>query len=87
MSVATKVIVEGTVVDVTSRSGVSKQTGEVWERRTVLVFGDNGTGVVAEIGIRDAKLGVPEIGTKVRALCEVGVYRDDDNLDLIRYVK
>jgi len=86
MSVSTKVIVDGTVQDVTSRQGVSKQTGEVWQRRTALVFG-NGTGVVAEVAFRDAGAATPEVGKTVAMLVEVGVYRDDDTLDFVKYLK
>jgi len=85
MSVATKVIVAGSVVDVTSRSGTSRTTGEVWQRRTALVFGSgDSAGVVAEVAFRDASATPPNVGDVVKLLCEVGVYRDDDTLDFVR---
>lgn len=51
MSVPSKVIVQGTIQDVSEREGTSKQTGEVWRRRDALVFAP-GIGVVASVGFR-----------------------------------
>lgn len=83
MSVTTKVIVAGSVVDASSRSGIAKATGEVWERHTIVVIG---SGVIAEISFRDKTVFPPAVGTNVVMLCEVGVYRDDDTLDFSRYL-
>lgn len=83
MSVTTKVVVAGTVADSSSRSGIAKATGEVWERHTIVVIGG---GVIAEVSFRDKSVFPPSVGTEVCMLCEVGVYRDDDTLDFSRYL-
>jgi hypothetical protein len=86
MSVTTKVLVQGTVRDTAHRGGVSKVTGELWGNTTLLVIGD-ANGIVAEVSIRDGSSEkIPAVGEKIQCLCAVGVYRDDDTLDLVRYV-
>jgi len=81
MSVATKVIVAGTVTDVTRRSGTSKVTGELWEINTALIIGG---GCVAEVTWRAGE-SVPKEGEKVQLIARVGVYRDDDSLEFVKY--
>jgi len=85
MSVATRVLVQGNVVQRSERKGVSKQTGEVWERVDVLIFGPN---CVAEVGFRgEAVKQAPALNAGVLMKCQVGVYRDDDTLDFEGYVE
>lgn len=85
MSVASKVIVAGNVMDVSTRGGVSAKTGEVWSTTRALVFG--GEGVVAEVSYRGENGSqAPQVGQSITALVEVGVYRDDDSLDFVKYL-
>jgi len=84
MSVATKVIVQGHVAELEEREGISKTTGEVWRRREIIVLGG---GVVAAVGFRgEAVKDAPKVGDQVQMIVEVGVYRDDDTLDFVRYL-
>ena len=86
MSVASKVIVAGQVMDVQTRGGVSAKTGETWSTTRVLIFG--GDGVVAEVSYRgENSSAVPALGATITALVEVGVYRDDDSLDFVKYIE
>lgn len=93
MSVSTKVIVAGTVMDVSGRSGeVTQQDGtkRKWSRKTATIFGTGPAfgGVVAEVSFSGESEGeTPTVGEFVTLLAEVGVYRDDDSTNFVRYVE
>lgn len=82
MSVATKVIVSGVVTDLTRRSGTSKTTGEIWEINTALIIGG---GCVAEVTWRAGET-LPKANEKIQLIARVGVYRDDDSLEFVKYI-
>jgi RPA family protein len=87
MSLATRVIVAGTVQDISHAQGVVARTGEAWERHKVVVFGQAGSGVVAEIGFQGADKAVAlslQLGDSISVLAEVSVFRDDDSLKFVR---
>lgn len=85
MSLKSQVIVEGAAQRVTRRSGISKATGAEWAISSVIVIGAD---CLADVSFfeSEASVTVPKPGDKFRALCEVGVFRDDDSLSFVKYL-
>ena len=81
MAVATRSIIEGTVIQITVRDVTSK-AGDKLKFTNVLVVGDF-TLCDATLG-RD--VGVPKVGDKIRAQVEVSVFRDEDQIRLLQYI-
>lgn len=82
MAVKTNAIATGTVVRVTERSGKT-QAGKDWSMTNVLIVGDH-TLVDATVGMG---LDVPKQGDVVTGVIEVGVYRDDDSVSIIEWIR
>lgn len=84
MAVKTNAIIEGTVVRITSRGGTTKE-GKPWSRTSLLVVGDN---TLADAALAQSLVGnIPPVGTIVRGVIEVGVYRDDDSVEIIEWLE
>ena len=82
MSVASTVIVEGEVVRVTSRTVQKKdKSGEI-TFVTALIVGEQ---CFANVGIPEG-VEAPKKGFKGRALAEVSVFGNDDQLSLIQWI-
>lgn len=81
MSLATRLIAEGNVIRITPREVTVKATGEKLLFHNVLIIGRDCM-VEAQMG-RDVTH--PEIGKGVKAIVEVGVYRDDDTNTIVGY--
>lgn len=83
MSVATKLIVQGRVIQTTSRTIQPKAPGSSpITFRDMLVVGDN---CLANVGLPD-DVDTPKEGTVIHALVEVGTYRDDDTTRLVKFL-
>lgn len=82
MSIATRLVIDGNVANISTREVTVKATGEKLTFTNVLVVGPN--------CLADCTLGndvaVPEMGKRIQAQVEVGVYRDDDQIRLVKYL-
>lgn len=82
MSLSTRLIVQGKVAAVTSRT-ITTKAGDELTFTNVILIGDN--------CLADVQLGrgmvAPEIGALVAGVVEVGVYRDDDQHVLQSYLE
>lgn len=78
MAVATKAIVEGQVVSVNVRKGVSKRTSEKYEMIEVLIIGEN---TLANCTLGQG-VNAPEVGAKVRGRVVISVYGQEDQTKL-----
>lgn len=81
MAVKTLAIVEGAVMRIEKRSGKTKDDKD-WAMTQVLIVGDD-TLCQATLarGVTE-----PGQGEYIRAQIEVGVYRDDDSVTLVKYL-
>ncbi len=82
MAVATKAIVEGSVLAISKKSGVSKKSGEAYEMIEVLIIGEF---CLANCTL-DKGVKLPEVGQKVRARVEVSVYGGEDQTRLLGWL-
>lgn len=82
MAVKTQALIEGVVTRVNTRSGTTA-AGKDWERTNILVVGDN---TLADVTVAQG-LALPPKGTAVKGVIEVGVYRDDDSVEVIEWLK
>lgn len=78
MAVKTQAIVEGYVQRIKERSGTTKD-GRDWSRTEVTVIGDV---CLANATLGDDIKGIGK-GQYIRALIEIGVYRDDDSVVIV----
>ena len=86
MSVSTRVIVQGDVLTVSRRTGKARVSGEEYAISTCLVL-DAAVGALAEVSFFEGEgVKVPAVGQKVRMLCVVGVFRDDDSVSFEKYL-
>lgn len=81
MAVKTLAIIEGAVMRIEKRSGKTTK-GEAWAMTEVLVIGDD-TLCQATLGRGVTE---PGQGEYIRAQVEIGVYRDDDSVTLVKYL-
>lgn len=83
MSVASRVIVEGKVIQTSSRSiNPKSDPTKTIVFRNALIVGD---ACIADIAFPDG-VELPKEGTSIRAQVEVGTFRDDDTLRLVQYL-
>ena len=82
MAVATRAIIEGQVMSVDVRSGVSKKTGEPYSMTEVLVIGPD----TLCVGTLAVGVPAPKPGDKVRARIEVGVYGGQDSARVLAWL-
>ncbi len=85
MSLKSQVIVEGVAQRVSRRTGVNNTTGAEWAISSVIVIGQD---CLADVSFfeSDPSVEIPKPGKAFRALCEVGVFRDDDSLQFVKYL-
>lgn len=87
MAVKTLAIAQGTVMRVEGREGTSTNkdgTSRPWKMVDVLIVGDN---TLCQAGLsRDLVNAPPSVGDVVTAQIEVGVYRDDDSVQIVKWL-
>lgn len=83
MAVKTLAIAQGAIMRVEGREG-TRGDGTPWKMVNVLIVGDNTLcqGTLA----RDLMGNVPSVGDVVAAQIEVGVYRDDDSVQIVKWL-
>lgn len=82
MAIASQVIVEGSVIRMESRTVKKKDGSGDITFNTALVVGEH---CMAQVSIPDGHE-LPKPGFKGRALVEVSVYREDDQMRLIQWI-
>jgi len=81
MAVKTKLEARGIIAAVTTRTGVTKTTGEVWERVQAVVIGPS---TIAQVDVTDHPEKVKlSSGQSVAWLVEVGSFRDEDQVRFV----
>lgn len=86
MSVATTAIVEGSVARVSSRTVKVKAGANAGNEITFTSMFVVGPYTVANVRINTDAFELPKIGAQIRAMVEVSVYRDDDEVSLMEYL-
>lgn len=81
MAVKTLAIIEGVCMRVENRSGTTTK-GEAWAMTSVLIVGDD---TLCQATLARG-LSAPGVGEMIRAQVEIGVYRDDDSVTLVKYL-
>jgi len=81
MAVKTKLEARGVIAALTTRSGVSQKSGEVWERVQAVVIGPS---TIAQVDVTDhPEVGKLNTGQNVAWLVEVGSFRDEDQVRFV----
>lgn len=87
MAVKTLAIAQGAVMRVEGREGTSTNadgTVRPWKMINVLIVGEN---TLCQAGLaRDLVNAPPSVGDVVTAQIEVGVYRDDDSVQIVKWL-
>lgn len=82
MSLATRTIVIGTAGPTKVREANNKTTGDLMVFTNVIVFGEY---CIADVRIPKG-MTAPQRGDSVAMLVETGVWRDDDQTELVEYL-
>lgn len=83
MSLPTTVIIQGLIARTEVFSGKAKESGNDFTIHSAVIFGDQTMG---KVQLNDDLAAVLKKGMTVALLCEVGVYRNDDQLQAVEWL-